>query len=167
MFRPLGALTWNSEKQFQLFSDTFTNNLPLADRAEAYCHSGFVIWSQSTLFGDTHQDLRDVLGGCAAPLHSHQQGGVCALLEVCSLHSHQKSKPCLISIPIQYNWPPTHLQTKPPTFPAYPSYSLIVIFKWYILVYVCNCTCPPPKLITLTAMFLLSINLSVPNHDLD
>lgn len=88
-----------------LLSDTFTlTHLPLAHRAEAYCQSGFVIGSQSTLFGDTYQDLRDVLADRAAPLNSLQQGGVCAFLEVCSLHSQHCQK--IVSFSSRHSWSP-------------------------------------------------------------
>lgn len=61
--------------------------LPLPQWTKANFHGGFVIWSQVTLIGETNHDPTHVFGGRTAPLHSFQQGGVSAPLEVRSLRS--------------------------------------------------------------------------------
>lgn len=77
-------------KCFQTNSSTFKHNVPSAYWGEVYCHSGCLIWSQATLFGDAHQDLRGILFDCAKPIH----GGPCirALQEVCPLHSQHRQR---------------------------------------------------------------------------
>jgi len=84
--------------------------LPLAHRAEADFHSGFVIRSQFTLFGHAHQDLSDIMVDWAAPLLALQQNG--ALLKIYTLHSDHS--PSLlysrfITTGLQPNYQPSYL----------------------------------------------------------